>query len=159
MKVLRISLVVLIIGFFLLTEARSTDVRIPSQPVVVNSHHSFPETINKLKAAIKKRNLMIIFELKHKEVMDMTGFKGKKMVTVGFVGREMEYDVLRAEPRAALEMPLKIAIVELDNGTVDVIYYQASYLFKHYPNKDLDKLKRGIDVLFGSIIKEAAGSN
>ena len=159
MRVLRVSLIASMIGFFLLPEAWSTDVRIPSQPVVVNSHHSFPETINKLKAAVKKRNLMIIFELKHKEVMAMTGFKGKNLATIGFVGREMEYDILRVEPRAALEMPLRIAVLELDNGTVDVVYYQASYLFKHYENKDLDKLHRGIDVLVGSIIKEAAASN
>ncbi len=78
MKVLRICLVVLIIAYFLLAEVWSTDVRIPSQPVVVNSHNSFSETINRLKVAIKKRNLNIIFELNHGEVMAMTGFEGKR---------------------------------------------------------------------------------
>lgn len=159
MRVLRVFLIVLVLGFFLLADAWSTDVRIPSQPVAVNSHNSFPETMDKLKGAIKARNLTIIFELNHKETMAMPGVKGKNLVTLGFIGPEMERDVLRAEPKAALEMPLRIAVMELDNGTVDVIYYQASYLFNHYPNKDLDKLKRGIDILFGSIIKEAAGSN
>lgn len=159
MRILRVFFVVLVLGFFLLAGAWATDVRIPSLPVVVNSHHSFPETIDKLKAAIEKKNLMIIFELNHKEVMAMPGFERKDAFTIGFVGREMKYDILKAEPKAALEIPLKIAVVELDNGTVYVIYYQAAYLFKHYQNRDLDKLHRGIDVLVGSIIKEAAGEN
>lgn len=143
-------------GFFLLSEAWSTDVRIPSQPVVVNSHNSFSETTNKLKEAIKARNLTIIFEVNHKEIMALGGFEGKNGVTVGFVGPKMDHDVLTAEPKAALEMPLKIAVMELDDGAVDVIYYQPSYLFKHYQDKDLDKLKRAMDILVGSIIKEAA---
>lgn len=158
MKVLRIFLVVLIIGHFLLAEVWSTDVRIPSQPVVVNSHNSFSETINTLKVAIKKRNLRIIFELNHGEVMAMTGFEGKNGVTIGFVGPEMEGDVLKAEPKAALEMPLRIGILETDHGAVDVIYYQPSYLFDHYQNRELNKLKREMDILVGSIIKEAARS-
>lgn len=159
MKVLRILLVILIIGFFLLTEVWSTDVRIPSQPVVVNSHNFFFETINKLKGAIKARNLTIIFELNHKEIMAMPGIEGKNVITIGFIGSEMERDILGAEPKAALEMPLKIAVMELDSGAVDVIYYQPSYLFKHYQNRDLEKLKREMDILVGLIIKEAAESN
>jgi len=156
-KVLRISLVVLIIGFFLLTEARSTDVRIPSQPVVVNSHHSFSETIDKLRGAIKARNLTIIFELDYEEIMGAAGIEGKNLVTIGFVGPEMEHELLRAEPKAALEIPLRIAVRELDNGAVDFIYYQPSYLMSHYKNRNLDKLKQKMDILVGSIIKEAAG--
>jgi uncharacterized protein (DUF302 family) len=159
MKVLRISLVVLIIGFFLLTEARSTDVRIPSQPVVVNSHNSFSETVNKLEGAINARNLVIIFEVNHRDLMARVGFEGKNSVTVGFVGPMMEHKVLRAEPRAALEMPLRIVVRELDDGAVEVIYYQPSYLFKNYQNKDLAKLSREMDILVGSIIKETTESN
>lgn len=157
MKALRVSLMASMIGLFFLSEAWSTDVRIPSQPVVVNSHNSFSETIDKLKGAIKARNLTVIFELNHKETMAMPGVTGKNLVTLGFIGPEMERDVLRTEPKAALEMPLRVAVVELDNGGVDVIYYQPSYLFKHYQSKDLNRLKREMDILVGSIIQEAAG--
>jgi len=159
MKVLRIFLVASIIGHFLLSEVWSADVRSPSQPVVVNSHSSFSETINKLKGAIKARNLAIIFEVNHKEIMAMGGFEGKNGVTIGFVGPKMDHDVLDAEPKAALEMPLKIAVSELDNGAVDLIYYQPSYLFKHYQNKNLEKLSRKMDTVVGSIILEATEGN
>jgi len=158
MKVLRIFLVVLIIGHFLLAEVWSTDVRIPSQPGVVNSHNSFSETVKKLKGAIRARNLTVIFELNYEEIMGAAGIEGKNLVTIGFVCPEMKHDILRAEPKAALEIPLRIAVRELDDGAVDVIYYQPSYLISHYQNKNLDKLSREMDILVGSIIKEAAQS-
>lgn len=159
MKVLRIFLVVLIIGHFLLAEVWSTDVRIPSQPGVVNSHNSFSETVKKLKGAIRARNLTVIFELNYEEIMGAAGIVGKNLVTIGFVGPEMKHDILRAEPKAALEIPLRIVVRELDDGAVDVIYYQPSYLMSHYQNRDLDKLKQKMDILVGSIIKEAARGN
>ena len=71
---------------------------------------------------------------------------------------KMGQEVLQAEPRAALEIPLRIAIRELEDGRVDIIYYQPSYLFEHYQNKQLVKLSRTFDILVGSIILEATGT-
>jgi uncharacterized protein (DUF302 family) len=159
MKVLRIFMVALIIGHFLLTGVWSSHVRSPSQPVVVNSHNSFSETISKLEGAIEARNLAIIFDVNHKDVMATVGIEDRNSATIGFIGPMMEHKVLRAEPRAALEMPLKIVVRELDHGEVEVIYYQPSYLFKHYESKNLDKLSREMDILVGSIIKEATQTN
>jgi len=161
MRGLRILLVVLIIGLFLPPGAWSSDVRSHGQPLVVNSHYSFSQTISKLKGAIEKRNLAAIFEINHNELMEgpmgMVGIKGKNIVTLGFLGRRMGQEVLQAEPKAALEIPLRIAIRELEDGRVDIIYYQPSYLFKHYQNKDLEKLSGKLDTLVGSIVLEAAG--
>ena len=159
MKVFRIFLMGLITGFLLLSGAWSSDVRIPSQPVVVNSHSSFPDTVRKLKSAIKARNLSVIFEASHGEIMARTGVVGKDGITIGFTGPKIRHEVLRAEPRAALEIPFRIVVRELDSGRVDVIYFQPSYLFAHYGSRALDKLSRMMDILVGSIIKEATESN
>jgi len=159
MKILRIFPVVSIIILFSITGAWSIDVRLPGQPVVVNSHNSFAETKDKLKGAIEARNLVIIFDVNHKDVMATVGIEGRNSATIGFTGPMMEHKVLGAEPRAALEMPLKIVVRELSHGEVEVIYYQPSYLFKHYQSKNLDKLSREMDILVGSIIKEGAGAN
>jgi uncharacterized protein (DUF302 family) len=157
MKVLRIFPVVLIIGLILSTDVWSTDVRLPTQPVVMNSHNSFSETTSKLKGAIKARNLVVIFDVNHRDITARVGIAGRNSATIGFTGPMMEHKILMAEPRAALEMPLKIVVRELDHGEVEFIYYQPSYLFKHYENKNLDTLSREMDILVGSIIKEAAG--
>ena len=159
MKIPRIFPVVLIIVLFLLTGVWASDVRTPSQPVVVNSHNSFAETKDKLKGAIEARNLVIIFDVNHRDIMATVGIECRNSATIGFTGPMMEHKVLGAEPRAALEMPLKIVIRELDDGEVEIIYYQPSYLFKHYQSKNLDKLSREMDILVGSIIKEATKSD
>jgi uncharacterized protein (DUF302 family) len=158
MTVLRVFPVVLIIILFSITGAWSIDRRLPTQPVVVNSHHSFSETTSKLKGAIKGKDLVVIFDVNHRDIMAGVGVKGRNSTTIGFTGPMIEHKILMAEPRAALEMPLKIVVRELDNGEVEVIYYQPSYLFSHYENRDLDKLSREMDTLVGSIIKEAAGN-
>jgi uncharacterized protein (DUF302 family) len=161
MKGLKIILAVLIGGLFLPLGVWSSDVRSHGQPVVVNSHHSFSETKDKLKGSIERRNLKTILEINHNELVEgptaMAGIKGKNIVTLGFLGRRMGQEVLQAEPKAALEIPLRIAIRELEDGRVDIIYYQPSYLFKHYQNKDLEKLSGQLDTLIGSIVLEAAG--
>jgi uncharacterized protein (DUF302 family) len=162
MKGLRILLLVLITGLFSQTETWSSDVRSHGQPVVVNSHYSFSQTISKLKGSIEKRNLKTSFEINHNKIVEgtmaMAGIEGKNIVTLGFFGPEMGREILQAEPRAALEIPLKIAIKEFEDGRVDVIYYQPSYLFEHYQNKQLVKLSRKFDILVGNIILEATGT-
>lgn len=162
MKVGKLFFVVLTLGFLIPAQAWSSDVRSHGQPLVVNSHYSFSETKDKLKGSIEKRNLKTILELNHNEMVEgtmaMAGIQGKNIVTLGFFSPKMGQEVLQAEPRAALEIPLRIAIRELEDGRVDIIYYQPSYLFEHYQNKQLVKLSRTFDILVGSIILEATGT-
>ena len=160
MKAGRLFFVVLTLVFLIPAAAWSSDVRTHGQPVVVNSHYSFFQTKDKLKGSIERRNLRTIFEINHNELVEepMAGIQGKNIVTLGFFGPKIGQEVLQAEPKAALEIPLRIAIRELEDGRVDVIYYQPSYLFEHYQNKKLVKLSRKFDILVGSIILEATGT-
>jgi uncharacterized protein (DUF302 family) len=157
-KGLRILPVVLIIGLLLPTIAWSSDLRSSGQPMTVNSHYSFSQTKSKLKGAINARNLVVILDVNHKDIMARVGLESRNSATIGFVGPMMEHKVLTAEPRAALEMPLKIVVRELAYGKVEVIYHQPSFLFHHYENKNLDNLSREMDKLVGSIILEATGT-
>jgi uncharacterized protein (DUF302 family) len=159
MRIVWISFLVLIGSFLFLNGGWSSDVRLPSQPVVVNSHNSFSGTVDKLRGAIEARALSVIFEVNHGKIVGMAGSEAKGSVTIGFVGSKIQNQILSAESRAALEIPLRIAVRELDSGRVDLVYFQPSYLFAHYQNKNLDKLSRAMDILVGSIIKEAAESN
>jgi uncharacterized protein (DUF302 family) len=114
MKALRIFLFVMIMSHYLLTGIWASDVRTSFQPVVVNSHNSFAETKDKLRGAIEARNLAIIFHVNRKDIMATVGIEGRNSATIGFVSLMMEHRVLRAEPRASLEMPLKIVARKLD---------------------------------------------
>jgi uncharacterized protein (DUF302 family) len=129
-----------------------------SQPVMVKSKNSFEETVSKLKTSIKEKRLAIIFEANHKNMLAMIGAESKKSLVIGFAKPEMGKMVLSVEPRAAIEMPLRMAVRELDNGDILVIYYTPSYLFSHYKNEKLIMFaKKQADKIIASIAKAATG--
>lgn len=123
------------------------------QPLVVKSKNSFNETVSRIKDAIRGKGLVIVFEANHKNMMAMVGIESKESRVIGFAKPQMGAKVMQAEPRAALEMPMRLAVRELDNGEVIVIYYQPSYLFSHYKNPKLDRLGKKMDKMVGAIVK------
>ena len=130
-----------------------------SEPVMVKSQNSFDDAVSKIKAAINEKGLAIIFEANHKNMMAMVGIESKKSLTIGFAKPEMGNMVLSAEPRAAIEMPLRIAVRELENGDILVIYYRPSYLFSHYKNEKLNMIaKKQADKMVESIAQAGTGA-
>lgn len=146
------SLILLLAYFTMLSMGLAQN---ESQPVMVKSKNTFEQTVAKLKSAIKEKGLAIIFEANHKNMMAMVGIESKKSLTIGFAKPQMGNMVLSAEPRAAIEMPLRIAVRELDNGDILVIYYTPSYLFSHYKNKKLNMIAKKADKMVKSIVQAA----
>lgn len=126
-----------------------------SQPVMVKSKNSFEDTVSKLKTAIKNKGVAIVFEANHKNMLAMVGIESKKSLAIGFAKPEMGNKVLSVEPKAAIEMPIKMAVRELDNGDILVIYYTPSYLFSHYKNKKLDMIAKQADKMIKSFVQAA----
>jgi len=108
----------------------------PSVPdgalITVVSKNSFGDTVSKFKAAVKGHKMAIVFEANHQNMMKMIGVKSKSSVAIGFAKPQMAAKILKIDARAALEMPLRVAVRELDDGKVVVLYYAPSFLFSHY---------------------------
>jgi len=125
------------------------------QPLVIKSKYSFDETVSKLKDAMKAKKLAIVYEANHKNMMAMVGIESKNSINIGFASPQMGSKVLSAEPRAAIEMPMRAAVREMDNVDIVAIYYQPSYLFSHYNNPKLKKVGQMADKKVASIVKAA----
>ncbi|GBC76559.1 hypothetical protein HRbin08_00021 [bacterium HR08] len=125
------------------------------EPVVVKSKNSFADTVSKLKSAIQQNQMMVLFEANHKNMMAMVGVESKNSVTVLFGRPQMGAMLMGAEPKAALEMPMRIAVRELDNGEIVVIYYKPSYLLSHYKNAKLDPIGRQMDAMLQKLVDAA----
>lgn len=123
------------------------------QPVMVESSKSFTATVAGIKGAIKKKGLAIIFEANHQNMIAMVGGSTTPGVAIGFAKPQTGQKLLSKEPLANIEMPVRIAVRELANGKVYVIYYQPSYLFAHYNNPKLKKLGEKMDKMLGMIAK------
>ncbi len=123
------------------------------QPVMLESSKSFTATVAGIKGAIKKKGLAIIFEANHQNMIAMVGGSTTPGVAIGFAKPQTGQQLLSREPLANIEMPIRIAVRELANGKVYVIYYQPSYLFAHYNNPKLKKLGEKMDKMVGMIAK------
>jgi len=123
------------------------------QPVMLESSKSFKSTVAGIKGAIKKKGLAIIFEANHQNMIAMVGGSTTPGVAIGFAKPQTGQKLLSKEPLANIEMPIRIAVRELANGKVYVIYYQPSYLFAHYNNPKLKKLGEKMDKMLGMIAK------
>lgn len=145
---------IVILGFFLSTGLIVTaNAASDKQPLMLESTKSFKDTVTGIKGAIKKKGLAIIFEANHQNMIAMVGGTTTPGVGIGFARPQAGQQLLSREPLANIEMPLRIAVRELANGKVYVIYYQPSYLFAHYNNPKLKKLGEKMDKMLGMIAK------
>jgi uncharacterized protein (DUF302 family) len=146
----------LVIALLLVPLAGPVMAQSNGQPIVVKSSNSFDITVKKLKDAIKGKGLSIVFEANHQNMMKMIGIESKKSIALGFAKPQMASKFLSIEPRAALEMPMRIAIRELNDGSVVVIYYRPSYLFSHYENNKLTMMaKKKVDPMVEAFVRAA----
>lgn len=123
------------------------------QPVMLESSKSFADTVAGIKGAIKNKGLAIIFEANHQNMIAMVGGSTTPSVAIGFAKPQTGQKLLSIEPLAGIEMPMRVAVRELPNGKVYVIYYQPSYLFAHYNNPKLKKLGEKMDKMLTMIAK------
>ena len=126
------------------------------QPVMIQSARSFADTVAGIKGAIKKKGLAIIFEANHQNMIAMVGGSTTPSIAIGFAKPQMGQKLLSLEPLAGIEMPMRIAVRELPDGKVYVIYYQPSYLFSHYGNPKLEKLGQKMDKMVAMIARAGA---
>jgi uncharacterized protein (DUF302 family) len=128
------------------------------QPVMLESSRPYNDTVAGIKGAIKKNGLAIIFEANHQNMIAMVGGSTTPGVGIGFAKPQAGQKLLSKEPLANIEMPLRIAVRELENGKVYVIYYQPSYLFAHYNNPKLNDLGEKMDKMLEMIAKSGTGT-
>jgi uncharacterized protein (DUF302 family) len=130
-----------------------TQVALAAKPVMVDSNQNFEQTVNAIKGAIKKKNLAIVFEANHKNMIEMVGGQATPSIVIGFAKPQMGEKLLKMEPLAGIEMPMRIAIRELKDGKVKVIYYLPSKLFDSYNNPKLGKLGAKMDKMITMLVK------
>ena len=135
-----------------MTPAQAADA---DQPLMLKSAKPFADTVAGIKSAIQDKSLAIIFEANHQNMIAMVGGSTTPSVTIGFANPKMGELVLTTEPRANLEMPMRLAVRELSDGEVYVIYYEPSYVFSHYDNDKLNGVGEKMDKMVGGIV--AAG--
>ena len=125
------------------------------EPVSVTSSNNYGQTVQKFKDAVVGMQMMLISEADHQMMLKMVQTETKPSITILFGRPQMGAMLIKAEPKAALEMPMRVNIREMDDGKTYVYYYRPSYLFAHYRNRNLDQMGKDMDMMVQKLVDAA----
>ena len=96
--------------------------------VVIPSHHSVDETVEKLKAILQSKGITLFAVIDHSGEAAKVGLKMPNTKLVIFGSPKGGTPLMLASPSIAIDLPLKILIAEDAQGKVWVSYNSPAYL-------------------------------
>ena len=96
--------------------------------VKIPSHRSVDETVDKLKALLKSKGVMLFALIDHSGEAEKAGLKMPPTKLLIFGSPKGGTPLMLASPSAALDLPLKLLIAEDSDGRVSISYNSADYL-------------------------------
>jgi uncharacterized protein (DUF302 family) len=94
----------------------------------VRSHHSVPETLDRLGSALKARGLMVFARIDFSGDAERAGLTMRPMQMLLFGSPKAGTPILMAAPRAGLDLPLRALAWEDADGTVWISTNAPEYL-------------------------------
>ena len=96
--------------------------------VKVSSHHSVDETVDKLKAILKSKEVTLFALVDHSGEAEKVELKMPPTKLLIFGNPKGGTPLMLATPSAALDLPLKILVAEDSQGRVWISYNSPDYL-------------------------------
>ena len=116
---------------------------------IAMSKHAFSKTVDLVKSAIEDQNLMVIFDIDGQQMMRMAGKKTKGMKQIFFMHPKYMRKVIEANKMAAIQIPLKLIVMENEKGVV-IRYFLPSTILKPY--QGTESVANELDGLVENII-------
>lgn len=114
-----------ILFFFLINIANGQEL------IVKISDNNQKETIRKLKSEMKSKDLNVVQHVKHSEAAKKANLNLSPTDVIIFGNPEVGTKLMQADPKVAIELPLKILIWE-ENGITHVAYQDPNRLMQSY---------------------------
>lgn len=115
------------------------------------SKYSFSETVDRVKGAIEDQNLMVISEIDGQRMLRMAGKQTKGMQQIFFMHPKYMRKVMEANKMAAIQIPLKFIVMEIDKGVV-LRYFLPFTILKQY--NGTEEVAAELDSMVKNIIAE-----
>lgn len=117
----------------------------PEFQVNTMSKYGFDGTVETLKGAIERQNMMVINEIDPQKMLRMVGVRTKGMRQIQFFHPRFMKQIIETNAHASIEAPLKVAVMEGPDGTVMVKFIKPTSLFGRYGGlDDLGKELEGV---------------
>ena len=118
----------------------------PATQSVAISPFSFAETVERLKRAIAAENLWLIHEIDPQVLLERGGFASGAARQLLFFHPRYAARLLAVDPSALIEVPLKLLVLQMADGSVTVRHTRVEELFARYPG--LAELSRELSTLY-----------
>jgi len=116
------------------------------------SKYSFSETVDILKGAIEEQNLMVINEIDAQKMLRMAGKQVNGMKQIFYFHPKYMKRVMEANAAAAIQIPLKLIVMEKPDGKVVIRYFKPSVILNKY--KGEEAISKELDALLVKILAE-----
>jgi len=129
---------------------RSIAMPLPKDRMVVQSNHSYIDTVTRIKATLESKDLLIISNVDHQELVKLVGLKTGGMLGIEFFHPRYGKVIAKNDGAAALEMPFRVLVMEANDGKVLITYYRPSSALAPY--KGLGGLGRELDSVMDDVV-------
>ncbi|VDH05316.1 DUF302 domain-containing protein [Bergeyella zoohelcum] len=116
----------------------------------ITSKNDFNTTVNLLYQTLEEKELTVFADFDHQHNAKEVGLTMPRSRVIVFGNPKVGTFLMKENPSVALELPLKIAIVEDENAEVSVVFTSISSWKKKYNIKDknlLSKIQAAIDAI------------
>ena len=104
----------------------------PKFQTVADSTLDFDATISRLKQAIQEQDLWLIHEIDPQMLLKRGGYEIRATRQLLFFHPRYMVRLLKLDPNALVEAPLKLVVMQMEDGTVTVRFQNLDVLFGRY---------------------------
>ena len=126
-----------------------------SPRVVLSTRKPFQVFTQDLTAAITKNNMGLVCRASAQAGAAAIGVNIPGNQVFMIFRPDFAVRMLKASVEAGFEAPLRIYVVEQEDGSARVSYIKPSDIFAAYGNADLDAMARQLDAIFAAILRDA----
>lgn len=130
--ILFVIMQMMIVGIMAQRSQSGQMMKLPESQAMLVSAYDFNDTVELLIGAIEEQNLMVIKEINAQQMLKMVNKQVGGMKQLLFFHPRYMKRIIEANQMGAIEVPLKIVVMERPDGKVMVRYIKPSHLLGTY---------------------------
>jgi uncharacterized protein (DUF302 family) len=124
--------------------------------VVKRSQHSVAQTMDRFEAALKEKNIGVVARWDHAAKAETVGMKLRPTQLIIFGNPKLGTPLMQSNPRAGVDLPLKVLVWEDETGAVWIGYTAPQALAQRYAIRDRDEVVGQIAAALDGLTQRAA---
>lgn len=125
--------------------------------VTIKTQYGFETLVTRVEKSVADHKMGLVAQASASRGATARGVKIPGNLVLMVFRNDYAVRMLKASVPAGIEAPLRIYVTENPDGSASVTYRRPSAVFAPYASPALDELAKELDVIFGSIVRDAGG--